>query len=215
MVIGVRDGALAGHFVGAQPEAAVRDFLAQLLPSDGGRASPTKARALLAAGKTAEAEAAFRRALELDPRTERALVGLAGDAVAARARTTRRWRCSSASDPARIARRPIAWRRRSRIRQSGAGDEAGAARPRRSQPRTTSRRASRSPRRSPLPATLRRGARALPRHRQAGSRLSRRRRAQGDARHLRPARPGQRARRPLPLGAGEGAVQVDGERRDR
>src|SRR5512143_1902337 len=57
MVVGVRDGALAGHFVGAVPEGTVREFLARLLPSEGERHAAEGA-ALLAAGKTAEAETA-------------------------------------------------------------------------------------------------------------------------------------------------------------
>jgi putative thioredoxin len=76
MVIGVRDGALAGHMVGAQPEPVLREFLAQLMPSEADRLAEEGA-ALLAAGKTAEAEAAFQRALELDPRAAGALIGLA------------------------------------------------------------------------------------------------------------------------------------------
>src|SRR5262249_17686302 len=76
MVIGVRDGALAGHFVGALPESGVRDFLAQLLPSDGERMAGD-AIALLAAGKTSEAEKIFRQAIEVGPRADGARVGLA------------------------------------------------------------------------------------------------------------------------------------------
>jgi putative thioredoxin len=75
MVIGVRDGALAGHFVGALPESGVRDFLAQLLPSQG-QTIAADANALLAAGKTAEAEQTFRHALEIDPRADAARIGL-------------------------------------------------------------------------------------------------------------------------------------------
>jgi putative thioredoxin len=76
MVIGVRDGALAGHFVGALPEADVRVFLARLLPSEGERQAEDAA-ALLAAGKVAEAEQAFRDVLAHDPQADTALVGLA------------------------------------------------------------------------------------------------------------------------------------------
>jgi putative thioredoxin len=76
MVIGVRDGKLAGHFVGALPESGVRDFLAQLMPTDAERLADEGA-TLLASGQTSEAEASFRRALDADARAEGALVGLA------------------------------------------------------------------------------------------------------------------------------------------
>ena len=76
MVVGIRDGQLAGHFVGAQPEAAIRDFLARLLPSAADQ-DADEGTALLAAGKTAEAEAVFRQALAEDPRADKALIGLA------------------------------------------------------------------------------------------------------------------------------------------
>jgi putative thioredoxin len=75
MVIGVRNGALAGHLVGAQPENVLREFLAQLMPSEAERLAEEGA-ALLAAGKAAEAEALLRRALESDPRSDHALLGL-------------------------------------------------------------------------------------------------------------------------------------------
>lgn len=76
MVVGVRDGQLGGHFVGAQGEATVRAFLAQLLPS-AADLSADQGAALLAAGKVEEAEAVFRQALSDDPRSDQALVGLA------------------------------------------------------------------------------------------------------------------------------------------
>src|SRR5262245_38716693 len=76
MVIGVRDGALAGNFVGALPENGVREFLARLLPSEADLMAE-EGTSLLAEGKTDAAEASFNRALELDPRAERALIGLA------------------------------------------------------------------------------------------------------------------------------------------
>ena len=75
MVVGVRDGALAGHMVGAQPENVVRDFLAQLMPSDADLSAEEGVK-LLASGQTAQAESQLRRALELDPRSDRALIGL-------------------------------------------------------------------------------------------------------------------------------------------
>jgi len=71
-----RDGALAGEFVGAQPEAAVRQFLAPLLPTEAdGLASTGEARA--AAGDRPGAETAFKEALALDSRNAAALLGLA------------------------------------------------------------------------------------------------------------------------------------------
>lgn len=76
MVIGLRDGQLANHFVGAVPEAAVREFLASLLPSQGERLAD-EGTALLGAGREAEAETIFRQVLGEDPRVDQALVGLA------------------------------------------------------------------------------------------------------------------------------------------
>jgi putative thioredoxin len=122
MVIGIRDGTLAGHFVGALPEPGVRDFLAQLLPSEADRTAEEGA-AHLAAGKTAEAESAFRRALELDSRNERATVGLA-DVLS---------RCNADAEALALLERvgPGPHRQEAdrlaaalRVRQSGAGDEA-------------------------------------------------------------------------------------------
>jgi putative thioredoxin len=76
MVVGLRDGQLAGHFVGAQSESAVRDLIARLLPGPG-ETLGDEGQALLAAGQLAEAEAVFRQALAKDPRAGAALVGLA------------------------------------------------------------------------------------------------------------------------------------------
>ena len=122
MVIGVRDGALAGHFVGAQPESGVREFLAQLLPSDGEQLAE-EGSALLAAGKTVEAEAAFRSALERDGSADRARVGLAtilsgrGEDADALALLERVGPGPQRQDADRLAASI-------RIRQSGAGDDA-------------------------------------------------------------------------------------------
>lgn len=76
MVVGLRDGQLAGHFVGAQGEQSVRAFIAKLVPS-AAELSADEGSALLAAGRLAEAEAIFRQTLSDDPRAEKALVGLA------------------------------------------------------------------------------------------------------------------------------------------
>jgi putative thioredoxin len=76
MVLGFRDGQAVAEFIGAVPEAAVRKFLARLLPSEADSVA-AEGDALRATGKTGDAQAQFKRALELDPRCERALVGLA------------------------------------------------------------------------------------------------------------------------------------------
>ena len=75
-VKGFRDGVMVGEFVGAQPEAVVRQFLASFLPTEADRLAgegTTRAEA----GDAVAAEAAFREALAHDPRHPRALVGLA------------------------------------------------------------------------------------------------------------------------------------------
>jgi putative thioredoxin len=76
MVLGFRDGQAVAEFVGAVPEAAVRTFLAQVLPSEADGLA-AEGDALRAGGQLAAAETQFKRALELDARCERALVGLA------------------------------------------------------------------------------------------------------------------------------------------
>ena len=64
-VIAFRDGKPVAHFLGAQPEAAVRAFIDRLLPS----ASELE--------RLAGGEASLRRALELDPRNDLARLDLA------------------------------------------------------------------------------------------------------------------------------------------
>jgi putative thioredoxin len=76
MVIGFRDGAAVAEFVGALPEAEVRAFLVRVLPSEADRLV-ADGEQLRSSGRTADAEAVFRRALELDARCERALLALA------------------------------------------------------------------------------------------------------------------------------------------
>ncbi len=76
MVLGFRDGAAVAEFVGALPESAVRQFLTKVLPSDADRLA-AQGEELRTSGKHADAQAAFRRALELDARCDRALLGLA------------------------------------------------------------------------------------------------------------------------------------------
>ena len=76
MVIAVREGKVVDEFVGALPEAAVREFLARLLPSEADQLA-VEGDALRRAGDVDAAAAAFQRALELDPRCDRALLGSA------------------------------------------------------------------------------------------------------------------------------------------
>jgi putative thioredoxin len=76
MVLGFRAGAVVAEFVGALPEAAVRQFLTQVLPSAADRLAAAGDE-LRANGKPAEAEAALRHAIELDARCDRAALGLA------------------------------------------------------------------------------------------------------------------------------------------
>src|SRR5574341_2342797 len=75
MVLGFRDGRVVAEFVGALPEAAVRKFLAEMMPSEAERLA-RRAEQLVTDGKVGEAEEVFRRALELDSRSDRALLGM-------------------------------------------------------------------------------------------------------------------------------------------
>ena len=69
LVIAVKDGEAVDGFLGAQPEAAVRDFVQGLLPTE----QETAIDALVASGD----EASLRKALELDAGNEAAVVALA------------------------------------------------------------------------------------------------------------------------------------------
>lgn len=68
-VFALRDGKVVDNFVGAQPEANVRAFVAGLLPSE----EEDQVGALLAAGD----EASLRAALDMEPGHERAVIALA------------------------------------------------------------------------------------------------------------------------------------------
>ena len=71
-----RDGTLVGEFVGAQPEAVVRQLLATVLPGEADALADT-GEAKAAAGDVPGAESAFKEALALDARHARSLLGLA------------------------------------------------------------------------------------------------------------------------------------------
>lgn len=72
----VRNGALAGEFLGAQPEPSVRRFIEQLLPSEA-ESLAQEARRLEEAGKAQGAESLYRAALAKEANQPFALLGLA------------------------------------------------------------------------------------------------------------------------------------------
>jgi putative thioredoxin len=74
-VLAFRDGKVVSEFVGVYPEAQLRAFIDQLVPSDADRAA--KEAAALEAEQPAEAEARYRRVLEQDRTNGAAIVGLA------------------------------------------------------------------------------------------------------------------------------------------
>jgi putative thioredoxin len=122
-VRGFRDGMQVAEFVGAQPEPAVRQFLAAVLPTEAdrlARAGETHA----AAGARAQAEASFKAALEREPRHPRALLGTArlhADAGRDAEALELVERVSPSSPVARDAERLAA---ELRTRLDGTGDEA-------------------------------------------------------------------------------------------
>jgi putative thioredoxin len=75
-VLGLRGGKIVGEFVGAVPEETVRAFLTRVLPGEA-EVLAGEGDKQYAAGRTDEAERAFRRALDLDARCDAALLGLA------------------------------------------------------------------------------------------------------------------------------------------
>jgi putative thioredoxin len=68
-VFAIVDGRPVDQFLGAQPEAQVREFVERLIPAS----EPTEIELLLAAGD----EASLRRALELEPANAQVIVALA------------------------------------------------------------------------------------------------------------------------------------------
>ncbi len=72
----VCNGALAGEFLGAQPEPAIRNFIEQLLPSEAD-ALAQEAQRLEQAGKAQGAESLYRAALSKDANHPLSLLGLA------------------------------------------------------------------------------------------------------------------------------------------
>ncbi len=75
MVLGFRAGKAVASFLGAQPEPAIRDFLAQLLPSPADE-KVAEARAARDAGNLELAQENLQNALALDPRCDAALLAM-------------------------------------------------------------------------------------------------------------------------------------------
>lgn len=76
LLLGFRDGEVVAEVVGALPEPQLEEFLQRVLPGLADR-EVAAAEELLAAGKVEEGENVLRRAVEADPRSERALLALA------------------------------------------------------------------------------------------------------------------------------------------
>ena len=76
LVLGLRDGEVVAEFTGAQPEGAVRQFLARLLPTESDKLAK-EGDELAAAGHANAALERFRSALAQEPRHGRALLGAA------------------------------------------------------------------------------------------------------------------------------------------
>jgi putative thioredoxin len=76
MVLGFRDRQMVAEFVGAVPEAGVREFLTKVLPGEADHLVMIGEQ-LVQDGKLDEAEATFRNAVGMAPRNDRARLGLA------------------------------------------------------------------------------------------------------------------------------------------
>jgi putative thioredoxin len=76
LVLGFRDAQVVAELSGAQPESVVRTFLSRILPTQADELA-VEADALAEAGHARAAEERFERALSLESRHGRALLGLA------------------------------------------------------------------------------------------------------------------------------------------
>jgi putative thioredoxin len=123
MVLGFRDGKVVAEFVGALPEAAVRQFLAKVLPSEADRLA-IEGEQLRGDGKLVEAESTFHRALELDARCDRALLGLSG-ILADRNEHEEALKRLERIAPGPLRQDADRLAAEIRIRQGGGGNEAG------------------------------------------------------------------------------------------
>jgi putative thioredoxin len=75
-VVAFRDGQPVSMFIGAYPEQEVNSFVDSILPTDA-EVEAAEAADELASGDVAEAEAGFREALDKDPESKDATLGLA------------------------------------------------------------------------------------------------------------------------------------------
>jgi putative thioredoxin len=121
MVLGFRDRQVVAEFVGAVPEAAVREFLNKVLPSDA-ECLAASAEKRLATGEVAEAERSFQHALQLDTGCERALLGIAG-IHANRGQYAEATAFLDRIDPGPWRQTADRLAAESRIREAGGGDE--------------------------------------------------------------------------------------------
>ncbi len=76
LVVGFRDGAVASHFLGVQPESAINEFINSILLSEADQLV-TDAKEKVTSGDDSAAERLLNNALELDARHEGARVTLA------------------------------------------------------------------------------------------------------------------------------------------
>lgn len=121
MVLGFRDAQIVTEFVGALPEAGVREFLTRVLPSEADHLTVTGLQ-LLKDGKASEADEIFQRALQLDARCERALLGRA-TIFAARNESKEALEQLDRIGPGPVRQDADRLAAEIRVRQAGGGDE--------------------------------------------------------------------------------------------
>jgi putative thioredoxin len=201
-VKGFRDGALVAEFVGAQPEAVVRELLARVLPSEADRLV-----AEAATLRAPDAEAKLESALALEPRHGRGLVALAHRKADAGDVTGALDLLSRVTPPSPVLADAERLAAELRMRTADGADFAALQARVAEQPGDLGARARA---RAGGRASLRRRPRRVARGGAARSRLRGRRSAQGHARRLRGAGRRRPAGRSLPERARQGALQLSG-----